>query len=187
MNYQQISYIIILLLGIASYGEGIKQMLRGLYSPSIFSRVVWLLLAINSFAGVIASKSTNASVLLAAIFLVGNLIICLVSFSKGSKEFGKLELFCFALLLVSCFVWIFFNNPLINLGISLLAHFIGALPTYKRVWFNPRSESSLFWFYFFGASALSIFASNEGTLKTLIFPLYFTLFDGSLFLLTLRK
>lgn len=187
MDYRQILYAIILLLGFASYSVGIKQMLMGKYSPSVFSRVIWLLLAINSFAGVVISKSTNASILLAGIFLVGNAAICLASFWKGSKEFGKLEIFCLALLLVSCFVWILFDSPLINLGISLLAHFVGALPTYKRVWLHPKSESTLFWFYFFGASALSIFASSDSTVKTVIFPLYFTLFDGSLFLLSLRK
>lgn len=185
--FENILYLLILILGICSYAVGLKQMLKGTYAPSVFSRVVWLLLAINSFAGVIVSNSTTASILLAGIFLVGNAAICLVSFWKGSKDFGKLEIFCLVLLLISGLVWVFFDAPLVNLGISLFAHFLGALPTYKRVWVNPESESTLFWFYFFAASALSIFASSGHSFELIIFPIYFTFFDGSLFLLSLRK
>lgn len=183
---QNALYIIILLLGIASYTAGLTQMMQGKYAPSVFSRVVWLLLAVISFAGVVASKGSSASTLLAGIFLAGNAAICLVSFWKGSRDFGKLELLCLLLLGVSAMVWLLFNAPLVSLYISLLAHFIGALPTYKRVWSKPESESTLFWFFFFAASLLSIFASKGSSLAAIAFPIYFTCFDGSLFALSMR-
>lgn len=184
---QYILYGLILILGLASYAAGLSQMLRGAYAPSVFSRVVWLLLAAISFAGVLGSKSTTASALLAGIFLAGNASICLVSFWKGSRDFGKLEIVCLALLAVSALVWVLFKSPLLSLSISLLAHFIGALPTYKRVWAKPESESTLFWFFFFGASCLSVVASRGSSLSAIVFPLYFTFFDGSLWALSLRK
>lgn len=183
---QNILYALILLLGLASYAAGLSQMLRGKYAPSVFSRVVWLLLAAISFVGVLGSKGSTASTLLAGIFLVGNASICLASFWKGSRDFGKLELFCLGLLAVSGLVWVLFDAPLLSLCISLFAHFIGALPTYKRVWSKPESESTLFWFFFFAASLLSIFASKGSSLEAIAFPIYFTFFDGSLFMLSLR-
>lgn len=184
---QNLLYVLILLLGIASYTAGLRQMLQGKYAPSVFSRVVWLLLAAISFAGVVASEGSSASTLLAGIFLIGNTAICVASFWKGSKDFGKLELFCLLLLVASALVWILFNAPLVSLYISLLAHFVGALPTYRRVWSKPESESTLFWFFFFAASVLSIFASRGSALAAIAFPIYFTLFDGSLFMLSLRR
>lgn len=180
-------YILILALGSASYAVGVRQMLQGKYAPSVFSRVVWLLLAVNSFAGVVLSRGSKASVLLALILLIGNAAICLTSFWKGTRSFGKLEWFCLALLTISGMVWLFFHVPLINLGLSLLAHFIGAAPTYKRVWRNPASESTAFWSLFFGASVLSIFASSGHALSAVVFPIYFTLFDGSMFFLSARS
>lgn len=184
---QNFLYLLILLLGIASYASGLSQMLRGKYAPSVFSRLVWLLLACISFAGVIGSSGSRASILLAGILLAGNAAICLVSFWKGSRDFGKLEIFCLVLLGVSALVWWLFNAPLVSLCISLLAHLIGALPTYKRVWADSGSESTLFWFFFFAASLLSIFASAGSSLAAIALPVYFTLFDGSLFVLALRK
>jgi hypothetical protein len=162
-------------------------MINNKYVPSTFSRVIWLLLVVNSFAGVVLSHGSQSSVLLSAIFLIGSFAICIISFWKGTKAFGKLEYFCLGLLALSGVVWIFFNAPLINLIISLFAHFIGALPTYRKVWLNPESESFWFWSLFFFASLLSVFVAGAVSFKTIIFPIYFTLFDGSLFFLTLRK
>lgn len=162
-------------------------MLQGAYSPSVFSRVVWLLLAINSFAGVVLSKGSQAAILLAGILLIGNLGMCIVSCWKGSKNFGGLEITSLSLLGLSGIVWVAIDFPLINLAISLLAHFVGALPTYKRVLIKPESESTGFWFLFFAASILSVMASKDGSFSTVILPLYFSLFDGSLFMLSLRK
>jgi len=180
-------YTLITILGLGSYFMGVREMLQNKYSPSTFSRVIWVLLAINSFAGVFLSNGTKSSILLAGILLLGNITICIVSFWKGAREMGKLEYFSLGLLLISGIIWIFFSAPLVNLFISLFAHFIGGLPTYKKVWINPRSESVDFWSLFFFASLLSIFASDITTVSSIIFPIYFTLFDGSMFVLALRR
>ncbi len=181
-----LSYILILILGTASYVVGVKQMLQNKYVPSTFSRIIWLLLSVNSFAGVVLSGS-NSSILLAVIFMLGNLVVCIVSFWKGTKQFGFLEYICVGLLLVSGLVWIFFYVPILNLVISLVAHFIGGIPTYKKVWLNPQSESVGFWSLFFFASLLSVVTAQTVQIDKVIFPIYFTIFDGSMFGLTLRK
>ena len=162
-------------------------MLKNNYAPSVFTRIVWLLLSINSFFGVLLSKSSQTSILLSAIIIIGSLAVCIVSLWKGNKTIGKLEYFCIFLLLISLLIWIFFKAPLVNLTISLFAHFVGGLPTYKKVWLNPKDESTAFWSLFFLSSLLSIFATDFTTAKAVIVPIYFTLFDGSLFFLTLRK
>lgn len=180
-------YALIILFGSASYIAGIWQILKDRYKPNVFSRVVWLLLAINTFEGVVISKSSKPSIILAFIFLIGNALICILSFWKGKIEFGRLEYVCLGLLIISALVWILFQVPLVNLGIGLVAHFIGALPTYNRVWKDGKSESASFWSLFFIASLLTIVASLGDPIKEIIFPIYFTLFDGSMTFLSLGK
>lgn len=179
--------LLILAFGAASYAVGLKQIIAGRYAPSVFSRSVWLLLAIISYGSVIASESTSASALLAGVFLLGNALMCVASFCKGTREVGKIEIICFIILLISGAVWVIFDTPLLTLTISLLAHFIGGVPTYKRVWEKPSNESIGFWSLFFIASALSVVASLGQPLVLIIFPIYFTLFDGSMTLLSMRK
>jgi hypothetical protein len=100
---------------------------------------------------------------------------------------GKLEYVCIILLLISVGVWVVFQAPLVNLCIGLFAHFIGALPTYKRAWKDGGTESATFWSLFFAASMLSILASYGDPIEDIIFPIYFSLFDGSMTFLSLRK
>jgi hypothetical protein len=179
-------YLVIAILGISSYVVGIRDILHGVYSPSVFSRLVWMLISINSFAGVIISKGSTSSIVLVSVFLIGNMSIGLLSVWKGTRSIGKLEYICMGLLFVSVFVWFFFYLPILNLLIGLIAHFIGGLPTYKKVWTNPSGESSGFWSLFFFASALSVVAAGGQPFSAIIFPLYFMLFDGSLWMLSLR-
>lgn len=179
--------VLIVGFGSASYIVGCREILLGRYSPSIFSRVVWFLLAAISFAGVVASGSAPASVLLSGIFLTGNAAVCLLSFWKGSPGFGRLEFVCLAILVMSGAAWAVFDAPVISLAISLLAHFVGGAPTYKAVWRNPRAESAGFWSLFFVASMLSLVADVDEPWQSLIFPTYFVLFDGGMTILALRR
>ncbi len=178
---------LILLFGTASYVAGIWQMLRGKYKPNTFSRVIWLLLAINSTAGVVLSQSSPASVLLAWVFLIGNTAMCVISFWHGTRRFGYLEILCMTLLLVSAVLWIASPNPLLNLGIGLFAHLVGASPTFKSVYQNGKSESLAFWSLFFMASVFSLVASIGSPISSVIFPLYFVVFDGTMMGLCVRK
>jgi hypothetical protein len=187
MNTQTILYLAIILLGSASYCAGLWKMWTNQYSPSTFSRVVWVMLAINSFAGVILSASSSTSILLAAIMLAGNIAMCISSFWKGSKEIGRMEYVCVALLIASVLVWIFFKAPLVNLLLSLFGHFVGAGPTYKKVLRHPESEDLTFWLLFCIASVISIFASDFSSITAIILPLYYALFDGSIVVLILRE
>jgi len=180
-------YILIAVFGLASYTVGIVKMLKNQYVPSTFSRIIWVLLAVNSFAGVILSEGSQASILLGSILLLGNIGMCIVSFWKGTKHIGKLEYICLSLLIVSGIIWIFFSAPLLNLVVSLVAHLIGGFPTFKKVWIDPKSEDTTFWSLFFIASVLSVVASPDKSLNIIILPLYFALFDGALFALTLRQ
>ena len=76
-------FILILLFGSLSYIAGSIQILRNKYRPNVFSRVVWLLLATNTYAAILVSNSSSSSKLLGLIFLIGNALICLLSFWKG--------------------------------------------------------------------------------------------------------
>ena len=179
-------YLVIFFLGSASYVVGIREMFQGKYKPSTFSRVIWALIAINNFAGAYFSHGSASAIVLGGTFLLGNVAICIASFWRGTKTIGRLEYACLALLVLSGVIWIFFRSPLLNLAISLFAHFIGGLPTYKKIWLHPKGESTGFWGFFFFASLLSIFATDVFTVQALILPIYFALFDGSMYFLSMR-
>lgn len=184
---QTILYVLILVLGVGSYAVGAVEMLQGKYQPSMFSRTVWLLLAVNAFAGVLGSHGTTASILLGGVLLAGCTLIWVLSLWKGNKSFGKLEWVCLGLLVISLYIWVVYDAPYVSLLISLLGDLIGGIPTLRNVWKNPKSESLWFWGLFFFSSVLSVVASFGSPWSAAVIALYFTFFDGTVFALCLRR
>lgn len=187
ITVENIYFVLIAMLGVATYGSAVYQILYGTYSPSFFSRGVWLLLGINSFVGVLFGNGTQASVILAATLLVGNLAVFLVSYKKGSRKFGTVEKLSLVLLIIALLIWIFFKAPFVTLVISLAAHFIGGIPTIWRAAKKPESEQAVHWYFFFTACIVSIIASPEKSISAILFPVYFAFFDGIIILLANRK
>lgn len=173
--------------GITAYITNVVQMLHGTYSPSFFSRGVWFLLGIISFAGVFFGGGSSASIVLAGCLLVGNTAVFITSYKKGSRDFGVVEIISLALLALSVVAWIVLDSPYAGLIISLLAHFIGGVPTIWRVMRRPESEQAYHWYFFLTGCLISIFAGDHKDLRAIAFPLYFAFFDGLIILLANRK
>jgi hypothetical protein len=118
---------------------------------------------------------------------MGNGAVFLASIKKGSRTFGKTEVISLFLFMMSCIIWLLFNAPLLNLAISLVAHFVGGVPTIARTLKDPDSEKAIHWYFFFIASIFTIIASPDKTFESILFPVYFGLFDGLIILLVNRK
>lgn len=180
-------YILIICLASAAYISAVWQMLYGSYRPSFFSRGVWFLLGLNSFAGVLLGDGSQSSVILAFILVLGNAAIFLFSYKRGTRVFGNVEKVSLALLIVSGIVLVVYNEPFIALAMSLTAHFIGGIPTIWRAIQNPASEQVYHWYFFTAASILTIIVSEQRTIATILFPAYFITLNGFIILLVNRK
>lgn len=183
---QNLPYLVIILLGIATYGSAVLQMLNGQYSPSFFSRGVWFLLGIISFGAVLAGDGSPSAVLLAATLFIGNAAVFIVSYKKGSREFGNVEKISLLLLVVSVSVWLLLDSPFLGLIISLVAHFIGGIPTIWRTIKREQNERAVHWYFFFAACIITIISSKDRTITAILFPLYFAIFDGIIITLANR-
>ncbi len=179
--------IIVFIFGLIAYTTAVVQMLQGVYQPSFFSRGVWFLLGVISFAGVFFGDGSSASIALAATLLIGNAAVFVVSYKKGSREFGYVEKISLVLLFVAVGAWVTFDSPYLALVISLVAHFIGGIPTVWRVFKRPESEQAYHWYFFFTGCVISIVASEDKALTAILFPVYFAAFDGLIIILANRK
>lgn len=177
----------IIILAAASYLIGVKSVYDGKYKPSVYSRLIWALISINSFIGVLALHNGVGTISLAGVQFLGSLAMFLFSLKYSVKTFGKTELICSVLLVVSVFVWLIARSPIINVFISLVAHFIGGAPTFIHGWKKPKSENFLFWFLFAAASVLAFINADKADFKGFVYALYFMLFDSIMTLISSRQ
>lgn len=170
-----------------SYIAGLRAVLEGKYRPSIYSRFIWFLLAVNSFLGVAALHNRSGSISLAGIQALGAIVILAASLKYSKRIFGLTEKICSILLIISAIVWVAGNSPLTNLALGLSAHFIGGIPTIKRAWRMPASENLLFWLFFAVASVIALTTADKSHVSNFLYALYFVFFDSMLMLLAARK
>ena len=178
----------ILLFAGTSYLIGFYAILKKGYRPNLFTRIVFLCLAINNLASVINLHNQYSTLVLAWVAFVGSLLIFLgATIFKGDRLWGRNETISTVLLIFSLLFWIFTDIPLVNLSIGLIAHLLGSLPTVARVVKRPESENVPFWLLFALASIVTLLSTDGGNVKDYIFAAYFCFFDGALTILALRK
>lgn len=179
--------IFIIILASLSYFFGLRAVLNGQYKPSIYSRLIWGLISINSFIGVLALHNNMGVIALAGVQLFGSLAMFLASMKFCVKTFGKTEIICTLLLVLSLIIWFVLKSPIINVLISLIAHFIGGAPTFLSVWKKPDSENFFFWLFFALASLLAYISADKLVFKSFIYAIYFLIFDSTITVLSLRQ
>lgn len=170
-----------------SYLIGFYAILQNKYRPNLFTRIVWLALAVNNLISVVNLHNQKATIVLALVTLAGSILMFLGSIYRGEKVWTKNETVPSVLLGISLLLWIFTDIPILNLCIGLVAHFLGSIPTVVRVIKNPESENMPFWLFFAVASIIALSVTSLGSIKDYLFAIYFCIFDGSMALLSLRK
>lgn len=182
-----LAYILIVGFAASSYGVLIYQLVKNQYQPSFFSRLVWFAQTIVSLITVVLSDGSPSAILLAAVFVVGNIPVACLSYFKGSREFNGIEKISTVMLIFTVAAWLLLDSALIGLVGSLLTHFIGGLPTIRRVIKNPKKERAVHWYFLLAAALISLLAVDSYTLKAALLPLYFTVFDIVVVTLSLRR
>lgn len=179
--------LLITLFSLLSFYTAARAILRGEYKPNVYSRVIWFLLAVNGLAGLLRLESGTAVIALSVMQTLGSLIILIGAFRFSILKFGGVELIASTLLVISLGVWALGDYPAINVAISLIAHFIGGLPTLLAVYRRPDAEHVMFWGYFAIASLIALVTASKAGFEGYMFPLYFFTYNIVIFSLAVRQ
>lgn len=78
-------------------------------------------------------------------YTVTILAIAILSLRYGYGKWGRLDTICSIGAVVTIGLWIAFQDPLIVLIASIVTDFFGCIPTVRKVWEDPTSESRIAW------------------------------------------
>ena len=160
---------------------------RGSTQPHRVTWTLWALEGILAYAVEIQAHVGLASLMT----LVLGLIPCVVvaaSFRNPQAvwKIDRIDVACGAVSLLGLLFWLLVNEPTVALLSFVTADFIAALPTYRKSWTNPESESGSP--YIFGAlnCAITLLTLHEVTTAGAAFPgiILFTDSILSLFIVT---
>ena len=114
-------------------------------------------------------------------FLIGDIVICLLSFKYGEKIITKIDKICIGLIVINILsILLLSYNKDIVLSLSIVTLSIGAFPTIKKSWLRPWGENKTAWSMFATAAILNVIAiQNWSSIAIIAHPIYAFTFDVS--------
>jgi hypothetical protein len=93
------------------------------------------------------------------------------SLRYGTKDITRSDVFVLLVALSAVGVWVFLDNPLLAVIMVTLIDFLAYIPTYRKLWKQPQSESLFGWVFWTLAPIFFISAFNTYNALTLTYPL----------------
>lgn len=152
-------------------------------------RVTWgvfFLLNVIFLGNQLAAGATSSLWLVVA-YTLSTFIIFSLSFKNGVGGTSRLDVIVLAGALIGVIIWQLLDAPLASVVANLVVALIASIPTYKKAWAQPKTETSIS--YFLNACGALLSAISVGSLNIvlLLLPMYAFFYQGSIYLILVRN
>lgn len=168
MTFKLICAVISSIIAIISFLPYIKDIFRKQTKPHIYSWLVWSIL---QSTGVIAMFGAGArygalGLAIGALFCI---FIFFLSFKFGTKNITRFDTWCLLGAICAIIVWIVQKNPLFSVILITIIDFIGFVPTYRKSWVNPNSETAALYIMSATSNLFGIFAIAQYSVTSTLY------------------
>jgi hypothetical protein len=126
-------------------------------TPHMYSWLIWALLQLTA-AVAILRENTLLSAAGTLVLGAASAIVFLLSFKYGTKNITRFDKLCLVGALLAIGVWIFLENVLLSIILVTVIDFMGFLPTYRKAYEEPYSETAILYFCSMLSNIFSLFA-----------------------------
>lgn len=157
-------------IGIACFIPYIRDMFRKTTQPHIYTWLIWTILQVT---GVIAMYNNGAGIgaLALAIGALFCAAICLLSLKLGTKNITLFDTICLAGALGATGIYVFLHQPLLSVILISAIDFTGFLPTLRKAYYEPWTETLSMYMLFVLSGIFSVMALAHYSLITTFYPL----------------
>lgn len=139
------------------------SILKGNTRPQRASYGIWLAVELIGVSSYIASGATTTK-WVPIISTFNSLMVFSLSLKYGMGGTSKLDFFSLGLAGLAITLWVSTDNPALAVYMSLLAGCVGYVPTIKKAYIWPKTENTLSWAMYAGATGLNILALTTSRL-----------------------
>ena len=158
--------VVITFVGYAPY---IYDTVMGKTSPHVYSWFIWAFVTFIIFALQITGKGGAGTYTTLA-----TAILCLVIFflgmRSGHKDITTFDTVAFTISLIGTAIWIFAKEPVISTVLIVAINTLANLPTIRKSWNHPRSETLFTWEMGAVRNFLGLLALANYSLLTWLYP-----------------
>lgn len=158
--------VIITFVGYAPY---VLDTIKGKTRPHLFSWFTWGFVTFVIFAlqvlghGGAGTYTTLATAILCSgIFFVG--------LKNGKRDITKFDTIIFVITLIATGIWIFAKQPVISTILIVTINTLANIPTIRKSWHDPNSETLFTWEMGAVRNFLGLIALSEFSILTWLYP-----------------
>ncbi len=188
MDYKILISIISCILVLVGYVPYIIDILKRKTIPHAFTFFIWAIAELIIWALQVHGGAGVGAWVTFVLFLVLTFVF-LLSLKYGEKGITTSDIIFLILSLISLALWVVIDQPIWSIILIVLTDVLGFIPTIRKSWNKPYSETVFTWQMGTIRHGVSIFALQQFNILTLLFPVVWTLcnFLFSIFLIIRRK
>jgi len=144
VDYKSIFSVLAVLLTLGAYFPYLRSILSGQTKPHMYSWLVWFVDSLVIFVLQLTNNAgPGAYVTLAAALMC--LFVLILSFSKGTKDIKIVDKVFLTAALLALVLWWFVKLPLISAALITCVDLFGFMPTVRKAWKAPHTETPVFY------------------------------------------
>lgn len=170
MDYKTVCGIIACIIGTACFIPYIADIYKRKTTPHIYTWFIWTTLQV---IGVIAMLKNGAG--FGVLALTTGSVLCgyttILSLKYGTKNINSFDLICLIGALGSIVVYVVMKDPLFSIILISAIDFVGSLPTLRKAYTEPYSETVSMFAIFSVSGIFTMLAIKEYSVVTTLYPL----------------
>ena len=180
MNIKISLSILATIIGTLAFYPYLRDIISLKTKPHMYTWLIWVITQGTAIIGMwYGGGSWGTMNLIFGTFLVMG--VFLFSFKYGTKNITKTDTVILVLALGAIFIWWQTQQPLLAVIMVSAIDFLGYIPSFRKSYKDPWSETLLTWIAFSISNTLAIFALGEYNLLTMTYLVTITLANLTLF------
>ena len=180
-----IGALILVLVGYVPY---IRDIFKGKTTPHAFTFLIWTLsTAVSFFLQIKGGAGPGAWITCAGVIF--QLFIFCLCLRYGTKNVTRSDVFFLILALISLGLWLLVDQPVAAIILAVLVEIFGFIPTVRKSWHEPYSETLFTYWIYVIRHAMAVLALSQFNILTVLFPFTLTIanFIVAILLVVRRK
>lgn len=173
-------------LSLLAFVPYIRSIYRGETRPNRATWWVWTVCNGVLFASYYASGERR-SAWVPLSYMAASFVVALLSFKRGEGGLSRFDQGCALASAVGIALWAASGSPLTALMINIGVDLAGALPTMRKTYLDPRSESLSAWLIFLVANLVNLLAVDAWTEPSVALPIYYVVMTIVIVALAARR
>jgi hypothetical protein len=168
MNIKLIFGICASIIAIVSFIPYLRDIFKKKTQPHIYSWLIWTILqAIGSAAQFKDGAGYGAWAL--TIGTIFCLSVFLLSLRRGTRNITRFDGLCLIASIIAIVIYLTLKNPVWAVIFITMIDFIGYLPTFRKGWQEPFTETVILYTFSIFANLFSLFALQNYTVTTALY------------------